>query len=176
MTRRLTLWRFFFIFFLLSYPTGHSYAQSPKEIKNQLIAKGFSEEVINIVNPRCQERLNTRVPEGVTWYATFDRDSRSITVDFRTEKRTHNSITVVSLKENGCTTIQNNVMVTIGTCKEESESWIQSFKKRGIKLKIEEEDQQHVFLSAEGNLGMKVYLYSLGNMCMHVFRNVETIK
>jgi hypothetical protein len=163
-------------FFLLIYPLGYSSAQSPDEIKKELIKKGFSEEVINILNPRAQAKLNSKVPAGVVWYATFDREAKSITVDFQTEEKTHNSITVVSLANGGCMTVQNTIMMSIGTTKIEAERWIALYKKHGVKLKIEEESQQRVYLSAEGNLGVKVYLYPMGNLCMQVFRNVETIK
>lgn len=167
---------FIFVVFSVCYLAVHSYAQSPEEIKKQLIKKGISEEVINILNPRCQESLNMRLPAEVVWYATFDRDAKSVTIDFQTGGKTHNSITVVSLKGGGCMTVHNTVIMTIGACKAEAEWWINSYKKRGVKIKIEEEGQQRIYLSAEGNLGVKVYLYPMGNLCMQVFRNVETVK
>ena len=163
-------------FFLLIYPVAYSSAQSSEEIKRELIKKGFSEEIIKILNPRCQERLNSRLPVGLVWYATFDREAKSITVDFQTGAKTHNSVTVVSLANGGCMTIQNTIIMTIGPCKAEAERWIDSYKKRGVKFKIEEESQQRIYMSAEGNLGVKVYLYPMGNLCMQVFRNVETGK
>lgn len=163
-------------FFLLIYPVGYSSAQSPDEIKKQLMKNGVSEEVINLLNPRCQERLNLRLPAEVTWYATFDHEAKSVTVDFQTGAKTHNSVTVVSLANGGCMTIQNSVIMTIGPYKAEAEWWIKTYKNRGINIKIEEESQQRIYLATEGRLGVRVYLYPIGNLCMQVFRNVEVIK
>lgn len=159
----------------LCYLSVYSYAQSP-EVRNQLIKKGVSEEVINILSPLCQENLNRRLPADVIWYATFDRDAKSVTIDFQTGGKTHNSITLVSLKDGGCMTVQNTVIMTTGLCKKEADLWIEDYKKRGVKVKIEEESQQRIYLSTEGNLGVKVYLYPMGNLCMQVFRNFETLK
>lgn len=166
------------IFSLLSvcYLTVYSSAQSPGEIKQQLLKKGLSEEIVNILNPLCQESLNKRLQADVIWYATFDREAKSVTVDFQAESKAHNSITVVSLKNGGCMTVQNTIMMTIGPCKTEAEWWMNSYKKHGIKLKIEEESSQRIHITAEGNLGLKIYFYPMGNLCMQVFRNVETIK
>jgi hypothetical protein len=161
---------------LLIYPVAYSSAQSSDEIKKELIKKGFSEEVIKILNPRCQQRLNSRLPVGLVWYATFDREAKSITVDFQTGAKTHNSVTVVSLANGGCMTIQNVVIMTIGPCKAEAERWIKTYKDLGVNIKIDEESQQRIYLATEGRLGLRVYLYPMGNLCMQVFRNVETVK
>lgn len=138
--------------------------------------KGLSEEVLQVLNPRCQESLNARLPSDIIWYATYDRDARSVTIDFQSTGKTHNSITTVSLQNGGCMTIQNTIIMTIGACKGEAEWWINSYKKRGLNLKIEEENQQRIYLSTEGNLGVKIYLYPMRDLCMQVFRNVETVK
>jgi hypothetical protein len=145
-------------------------------VKEQLKKKGFSEEIINILNPLCQDTLNSIVPSEVIWYATFDRDAKSVTVDFQTKEKAHKSITVVSLKDGGCLNVLNTVVVSIGACKEKAELWIKSFEKHGVKLNIEDEDKQHIYLGASGKLGIKVYLYQMGNLCMQVFRNVESVK
>lgn len=163
------------IFFSLCYLSTYSYAQSP-DVKNQLIKKGISEDIINILNPLCKESLNMRLPSDVIWYATFDRDAKSVTIDFQTAGKTHNSITVVSLKDGRCMTVQNTVIMTAEQCKKEADLWMEDYKKRGIKVKIEEENQQRIYLSTEGNLGVNVYLYPMGNLCMQVFRNFETLK
>jgi hypothetical protein len=165
-------------FFLLIYPLDCFSAQSPDQIKKELIKKGFSEEVLNILNPRAQERLNSKVPAGVVWYSTFDRDAKSITVDFQSEEKIyHNSVTVFSLANGGCLTVQNTIIMSTGPLKEEAERWIELYKKRGIKFKTEEESPERIYLSAEGKLGVKIYLYAIGkNLCLQVFRNVESIK
>jgi hypothetical protein len=141
-----------------------------------LIKKGIPQEVLNLLSPRCQASLNRRLPAEVVWYLTFDRDAKSVTIDFQAAGKSHNSVTVFSLKEGGCMTIHNTIMMTIGPCKAEAQWWVDSYKKRGVKLKIEEESEQRIYMSSEGNLGIKVYLYPVGNLCMQVFRNVETIK
>lgn len=164
------------IVFLIHYLTIYSYAGPKEEAKDQLVKKGFSEEIINILNPLCQENLNRIIPADVTWYTTYDNDAKSVTVDFQTKGKAHKSITVVSLKEGGCLTVNNAIFMTIGTCKGEAESWIDTFKKLKVNLKIEEEDKHRIYLSAGGTLGIKVYLYQMGNLCMQVFRNVESIK
>lgn len=164
------------IIFLLcfaSYSCGEpSKAQT---INDQLMKKGFSQEIINLLNPLCQEQLNKKVPEEVLWYGTFDRDTNSVTVDFQTKEKAHTTVTVVSNKKNGCMAVQQAVIMTTGMCKSESAEWVNAYKKNGIKMKIEEENKQRIALSAEGNLGIKVYLYQMGNMCMQVFRNVEVL-
>jgi len=166
----------FISFCLFIFPLDCFSAQSPDQIKKELIQKGFSEEVINILNPRAQERLNSKVPADVVWYATFDREAKSITIDFQAEEKTHNSVTVVSLANGGCLTVQNTILMSIGPCKTEAQRWTDLYKKRGINLKTEEENQQHVYLTAEGNMGVKIFLYPIGNLCMEVFRNVESVK
>lgn len=164
------------IFLPLFCSVMDSFAQSPEDIKKQLIKKGVSQEVINLLNPRCRERLNSRLPSGVTWYATFDRSAKSVTVDFQTAAKAHETVTEVSLSNGGCMTIQNAVLVTVGSCQEEVGRWIESYKKRGVNMKIVEESQQRIYLGTEGHLGIKVFLYPLGDRCMQVFRNVETVK
>ncbi len=165
-----------FLLFLTCDPTGFSYAQSAQEIKNQLVKKGFSEEVIKLLTPKCQESLNKSVPDGVVWYGAFDRDAKSVTVDFQTKDRAHHSVSVFSLKDGGCTRVQNTLMMTIGPCKAEAERWIEFYKKLGIKIKKEEENEQHIYLGTEGKLGQNVYLYPMSNLCMQVYRSVETVK
>lgn len=154
-----------------------SSGESPQRrtVNDHLLKKGFSQEIINLLNPLCQEQLNKSIPEGVLWYGTFDRDAKSVTVDFQTKEKAHTTVTVVSNRDNGCMTVQQAIIMTTGMCKPESEAWINSYKKHGIKMKIEEENKQRIALSAEGNMGIKVYLYQMGNLCMQVFRNVETL-
>jgi hypothetical protein len=157
--------------------TAKTTAKTTEEIKNQLLQKGFSEEILNLLNPRCLESLNRSLPKDIVWYATYDRDAKSVTVDFQPGvKAAHNSVTVVSLKDGGCMTVQNTAMMSIGACKIHAEWWIDQVKKRGIKLKIVEENEKHIYLSTEGNLGMKIFLYTAGNLCLEVYRNVEVVK
>jgi hypothetical protein len=152
-------------------------AKTPEEIKKELIQKGFTEEILNLLTPRCLESLNRNMPKDIPWYATYDRDAKSVTVDFKPGvKAAHNSVTVVSMKDGGCMTLQNTATMSIGSCKIHAEWWMDQAKKRGIKLKIVEENEKQIYLSAEGNLSMKIYLYTAGNLCMEVFRNVEVIK
>ncbi len=165
-----------FLVLLVCYPHIGSYAQSSEEIRNQLMKKGVTEEIIKLLTLKSQESLNRRLPDGVIWYATFDRYAKSITIDYQATNKTHNSITVVSLKDGGCMTVQNTVIMTQESCKVEAERWIASYKKRGIKVKKEEESQQRIYLSTEGNVAAKIYLYPMGNLCMQVFRTLETIK
>jgi hypothetical protein len=154
-----------------------SYAQSAEEIKKQLFKKGFTEEILSLLTPRCLESLNRKLPAETVWYATYDRDAKSVTVDFQTGvKAVHNTLTVVSLKNGGCMTVQDTIIMNVGPCKVEAESWMNLYKKRGITLKIEEESPKRIYLSTEGNLGVKIFLYTAGNLCMVVYRNVETVK
>jgi hypothetical protein len=153
-----------------------SFATPQEGVKEQLIKKGFSEDTINILSPLCQENLNRRLPADVIWYATFDRDAKSVTVDFQTKENAHNSITVVSVKDEGCMVVQQTIFVTKEACKPAAEGWINSLKKRGLNVKIQEENNERIYLGSEGNLGIKVYIYPMGNLCMQVFRNVESIK
>lgn len=164
------------IIFLLcfaSYSCGES--SNAQNINNHLLKKGFSQEIINLLNPLCREQLNKKVPEEILWHGTFDRDTKSVTVDFQTKENAHNSVTVVSNKNNGCMTVHQAVIMTTGICKSESGEWINSYKKHGVKIKIEDENKRRIILGAEGNLGIKVYLYQMGNICMQVFRNVEVL-
>jgi hypothetical protein len=166
-------------FFIISIFCIHpdSYAQSAGEIKKQLLKKGFTEEILSLLTPRCLESLNRKLPAETVWYATYDRDAKSVTVDFQTGvKAVHNTLTVVSLKNGGCMTVQDTIIMNVGPCKVEAESWMNLYKKRGIKLKIEEESPKRIYLSTEGNLGIKIFLYTAGNLCMVVYRNVETVK
>jgi hypothetical protein len=157
--------------------TTKTTAKTAEEIKKELLQKGFTEEILNLLTPRCLESLNRSVPKDIVWYATYDRDAKSVTVDFQPGvKSAHNTITVVSLKEGGCMTVQNNAMMSVGSCKIHKEWWMDQAKKKGIKLKIVEENEKHIYLSAEGNLGIKIFLYTAGNLCMEVSRNVEVIK
>jgi len=164
------------IIILICLPAD-SFAESSQgqTVNDQLLKKGFSQDIVNLLNPLCQEQLNKRIPEGVLWYGTFDRDAKSVTADFQTKDKAHTTVTVVSNKNNTCMTVQQAIIMTTGMCKPESEAWINSYKKHGIKMKIEEENKQRIVLSAEGNLGIKIYLYQMGNLCMQVFRNVETL-
>ena len=167
---------FFFIISLFCFLL-EPYAQNTQEIRKQLLKKGLTEKTLNLLAPRCLEGLNRRVPDDTIWYATFDRDAKSITVDFQTGvKAVHNSVTVVSLKNEGCMTVVNTSIMAIGPCKVEADWWINNYKQRGIKMSIEEESPKRICLGAEGNLGIKIYFYTAGNLCMEVFRNVEIIK
>ena len=164
-------------FSLLMYPFDCFSAQSAEEIKKELVTKGFSQEIINLLNPHAQQILNVKVPAGVVWFATFDRESKSVTVDFQAAEKTHHtSVTVVSLPTGGCLAVQNTILIAKGACKEEAARWIDLYNKRGIKLKTEQENKEHIFLTAEGNLGIKIYLYAIGNLSLEVIRNVESMK
>jgi hypothetical protein len=175
MVKHVRLFLIYLVFSIFSFSIC-SFAAPQEGVKEQLKKKGFSEEMINILNPLCQENLNRRLPADVIWYATFDHDAKSVTVDFQTKEKAHKSVTVVSLKDGGCLNVLNTIVMTIGACKKESEAWIKSLEKRGVKVNIEDEDKQHIFLGAGGKFGVKVYLYQMGNLCMQVFRNVESIK
>ncbi len=178
------LFLFLFSFFCLppeSYAqpktTPKTPAKTTAEIKKELLQKGFTEEILNLLTPRCLESLNRSVPKDIVWYATYDRDAKSVTVDFQPGERiSHNSITVVSLKDGGCMTAQNTAMMSIGSCKIHADWWIDQLKKKGIKLKIVEENEKRIYLSAEGNLAIKIFLYTTGNLCMEVHRNIEVVK
>lgn len=159
------------VFFIFQAPCAHS-----AEVSDELIKKGISGDVVNFLGPLCQESLNRRLPAGVTWHATFDRDAKSVTVDFQTAEKSHNSLTVVSLAGEGCMTVQNNVFVTVKACDEEAEWWTSNYKKKGVDVKVADRDKNHIYLGASGNLGVKIYLYQFGNACMQVFRNAEMVK
>lgn len=164
------------IILLLCY-VSDSLGEPPKvqTANEQLLKKGFSQEIINLLNPLCQEQLNKKVPEEILWHGTFDRDTKSVTVDFKTKENSHNTVTVVSNRNNGCMTVHQAVIMTTGICKSESKEWINSYKKHGVKVKVEDENKQRIILGTEGNLGIKVHLYQMGNLCMQVFRNVEAL-
>jgi len=146
-----------------------------EEAKAALLAKGFSEETLGVMNPLCLRSLDQRVPPRALWYATFDRASRTLTVDFQASDKVHHSFLFTSVGEDRCEIYHVAVYVIEKDFKNEARDWLRTFKEKGIEVEVAEETPQRIYVVGRGNSGIKLFLYPMGKYTLGIFRNFQAL-
>lgn len=147
-------------------------AEDPKAA---LSAKGFSEETLGAMNPLCLRSLNQRIPEGAQWYATFDRTTKTLTVDLQTSDKVHHSFLFASMGDDRCEIYHVATYVIEKDFKTEARDWLKTFNESGTEVEVTEETSQRICLVGKGNSGIKLFLYPMGRYTLGIFRNFQAL-
>lgn len=143
--------------------------------EESLLQKGFSPDIVKGLNPLCLSVLDQRVPKGVPWYATFDRATGSLAIDFQTPDKVQHSLLITPVGDDRCTVYHVAVYLVQNDLEGEKQSWMEGFKANGVQVEITEDTAQRVTISGTGNSGLKLYLYPMGGFTLGVFRNFQSL-
>jgi len=155
---------------LLITPGAHA-----GDARASLLEKGFSEETLEGMNSICLRSLDQRVPEGALWYATFDRDTRTLTVDLQTPDKVHHSFLFASMREDRCNIYHAAVYVIERDFVTEAKGWYRTLRQKGLEVEVLEETPQRICLVGAGNSGIKVFLYPMGKYTLGIFRDFQAL-